>query len=76
MPYYFLISSTLEAESDHKVPFLDIHVDNTGLTVVTRVFRKKTFTGLLTRFYSFTSFSYKIGLVKTLVDRTLKICNT
>ena len=35
MPYYFLISSTLEAESDHKVPFLDIHVDNTGPTVVT-----------------------------------------
>ena len=27
-------------------------------------------------FFSFTSFSYKTGLVKTLVDRTLKICNT
>ena len=47
-----------------------------GPIVVTRVFRKKTFTGLLTCFSSFTSFSYKIGLVKTLVDRALKICNT
>ena len=47
-----------------------------GPTVVTRVFRKKTFTGLLTCFSSFTSFSYQIVLVKTLVDRTLKICNT
>ena len=70
------IRFTMEAESDNKLPFLDIYVDNTGPTVVTRVFRKKTFTGLLTCFFSFTSFSYKTGLVKTLVDRTLKICNT
>ena len=70
------IRFTMEAESDKKLPFLDIYVDNTGPMVVTRVFRKKTFTGLLTCFFSFASFSYKIGLVKTLVDRTLKICNT
>ena len=38
--------------------------------------RKKTFIGLLTSFSSFTLFSYTIGLVKTLVDRTLRICNT
>ena len=83
-PTIFLISSTPVIptydsqwkESDNKLPFLDIYVDNTGPTVVTRVFRKKTFTGLLTCFFSFTSFSYKTGLVKTLVDRTLKICNT
>ena len=86
MPYYFLILSTpihhpnirftMEAESDHKLPFLDIHIDNTGPALVTRVFRKKTFIGLLTSFSSFTSFSYKIELVKTLVDRTLRIYNT
>ena len=70
------IRFTMEAESDNKLPFLDIYVDNTGPTVVTRVFRKKTFTGLLKCFFSFTSFSYKTGPVKTLVDRTLKICNT
>ena len=40
------------------------------------MFRKKAFTGLLTSFSSFTSFSCKIGLVKTLVDRTLRTCNT
>ena len=64
------IRFTMEAESDHKLPFLDIYIDNTGPAIVTRVFRKKTFTGLLTSFSSLTSFSYKIGLVKTLVDRT------
>ena len=36
--------------------------------VVTSVYRKKTFTGLLTNFFSFTSFSYKTGLIRTLVD--------
>jgi len=67
---------TTEAESYHKLPFLDTHIDNTGPALVTRLFRKKTFTGLLTSFSSFISFSYKTGLVKTLVDRTLRICNT
>ena len=38
--------------------------------------RKKTFTGLLTNYFSFTPFSYKLGLIRTLVDRTYKINNT
>jgi len=36
---------TMKAESDHKLPFLDIYIDNTGPAIVTRVFREKTFTG-------------------------------
>ena len=35
-----------------------------------------TFTGLLTNYFSFTPFSYKLGLIRTLVDRTYKINNT
>ena len=38
--------------------------------------RKKTFTGLWTNDFSFTPFSYKLGLIRTLVDRTYKINNT
>ena len=37
---------------------------------------KKTLTGLLTNFFSFTSFSYKVGLIRTLVDRAYKINNS
>ena len=55
------IRFAMEAESDHKLAFLDTYIDNTGPTVATRTFRKKTFTGLYTCFSSFTSFSYKIG---------------
>ena len=42
----------------------------------TSTYRKKTFTGFLTNFFSFTSFSYKIGLIRTLVDRAYKINNS
>ena len=42
----------------------------------TRVYRKKTFTELLTNYLSFTSYHYKVGLIKTLVDRAYKINNT
>ena len=43
---------------------------------VTSTHRKKTYTGLLTNFNSFTSFSYKIGLIRTLIYRAFKINNT
>ena len=39
-------------------------------------YHKKTYTGLLTNYFSFTPFKYKIGLIHTLVDRDLKINNT
>ena len=42
----------------------------------TSTYRKKTFIGLLTNFFSFTSFSYKVGLIRTLVDRAYKINNS
>ena len=39
-------------------------------------FEKKTYTGLLTNYLSFTSFQYKLGLIKTLIDRAYKINDT
>ena len=39
------------------------------------VFRKKTYTGLLTNYFSFTPFQYKLGLIKTLIDGAYKINN-
>ena len=46
------------------------------MTLITLVQSKKTFIGLLTDFLSFTSYSYKVGLICTLVDRAYKIINT
>ena len=71
------IRFTMETEVKHKLPFPDVLLDNSNPpSLVTSVFRKSTYTGLLTNFFSFTPFPYKLGLIRTLVDRTFKINNT
>ena len=71
------IRFTMEKELNRKLPFLDVLIDNSDTnSFLTRVYRKKTFTGLLTNYFSFTSYSYKVGLIRTLVDRAYKINNT
>ena len=67
----------MEKEAHHKLPFLDVlGYNNDPNSFLTRVNGKKTFTGLLTNYFSFTSYSYKVGLIRTLVDRAYKINNT
>ena len=46
------IKFTIEHEKDHKLPFLDVLVYRDDDHFNTTVFRKKTFTGLGTNFYS------------------------
>ena len=71
------IKFTIEKEINQKLSFLDVCVDNKDPScLLTSLHRKNTFTGLLTNFFSFTSFSYKIGLIRTLVDRAYRINNT
>ena len=48
-------------------------INNQNLTLQT--YHKSTYTGLLLNFKSFTSVSYKISLIKCLIDRSFKICN-
>ena len=70
------IRFTMEKESENRLPFLDVLIDNNQVPVLTTVFRKSTFTGLLMNFTSFTSSSYKLGLIRTLIDRAYKINST
>ena len=69
------IRFTMEKKVD-KLAFLDVLVNNNPPNLQISVSRKKTFTGLLINFFSFTSFSHKMGLVGTLVDRVYKINNS
>ena len=70
------IRFTMERETDHVLPFLDVLINNTDPhQSVTTVYRKKTFTGLLTSYLSFCPFTYKLGWIKTLIHRTFKINN-
>ena len=70
------IKFTIEKQISHSIAFLDVFIsgiNNQNLTL--QAYHKSTYTGLLLNFKSFTSFSYKISLIKFLIDRSFKICN-
>ena len=70
------IKFTIEKQINHSITFLDVFIsgiNNQNLTLQT--YLKLTYAGLLLNFKSFTSFSYKISLIKCLIDRSFKICN-
>ena len=70
------VKFTREKKLNGKLPFLDVLVDDLYNVCVTSVFHKKTYTGLLTNFFSFTPLNCKTDLIRTLVDNTFKINNT
>ena len=65
----------METEYDSKLSFLDVVITSSDNSFLTSVHRKSTFTGLFLNFTSFTPLNYKIGLIKTLIDRSFKICH-
>ena len=65
------IKFTIEKQINHSIAFLDVLISgiiNKNLTLQT--YHKSTYTGLLLNFKSFASFSYKISLIKCLIDRS------
>ena len=70
------IKLTIEKQINHSIAFLDeFHsgINNRNLTLQT--YHKSIYTGLLLNFRSFRSFSYKISLIKCLIDGSFKNCN-
>ena len=70
------IKFTIEKQINHSIAFLDVFISgihDQNLTLQT--YHKSTYTGLLLNFKSFKLFSYKISLIKCLIDRSFKICN-
>ena len=64
----------MEKETNNTLVFLNVFINNKD--PITSVYRKKTNTGLLTNFLSLISFSYKLDLIRTLIDRTYNINST
>ena len=61
---------------NQSIAFLDVlisGINNQNLTLQTC--HKSAYTALLLSFRSFTSFSYKLNLIKCLIDKSFKICN-
>ena len=70
------IKFTIEKQINHSIAFLDVitsGINNQNLTLQTH--HKSTYTRLLLNFKSFTSFSYKISLIKCLIDRQIYLRN-
>ena len=67
------IKFTMESEVNKMLPFLDILISSQEGNFRTSVYRKNTFIGLFMNFRSFTPMCYKLGLIRTLIDRAYKI---
>ena len=68
------IKFTIEFEQNDEIPFLDILLKrNLHSSFSTSINRKKTFTGLYTKWDSFTPRKYKINLVRTFAYRCIRI---
>ena len=66
----------MEKQINHSIAFLDVFIsgiNNQNLALQT--YHKSTYTRFVLNFKSFTSFSYKISVIKCLIDRSFKICN-
>ena len=60
------IKFTIEKQTENQLSFLDLLITCNEENFLTSVYRKKHSIDLYTNYLSFTPFSYKIGLVKTL----------
>ena len=70
------IQFTIEKWNNHSIAFLDVVISGiNNQNLILQTYHKSIYTGLLLNFKSFTSFSYKISLIKCLIDRSFKICN-
>ena len=69
------LNFTIEKEHTKQLPFFDI-LSARSDRLITSVYRKSTFTGLLQNYNSFVPLTYKIGLIKTLIGRTFRLNNT
>ena len=63
------IKFTIEYENNNQLPFLDVLVFRENDNFNTTVFRKKTFTGLGSNFYSHCFFNFKLNSLSTLIHR-------
>ncbi|KAG1658491.1 hypothetical protein GQR58_022937 [Nymphon striatum] len=69
------IKFTSECESDNKINFLDLTIHKSNNSFHCSIYRKPTFTGLGTSFFSFTPLSFKLTAIKSLIHRAYHLCS-
>ena len=70
------IKFTREVEVDAKISFLDVLIQRENGVFVTSLFRKATFTGLGTNFFSSCQSLFKVNAIKTLIYRAYHISSS
>ena len=70
------IKFTMDSESDGKLAFLDVLVRKEGDRLHTSVYRKPTFSGLGTSFFSFISRSLKFSAISSSLFRAYRLSST
>ena len=70
------IRFTVEHENDDSLSFLDVNLKRNNGELLSTVFRKPTFTGLGTSFFSFCCLKFKTNAIQTLLHRGFNICST
>ncbi|CAF4387530.1 unnamed protein product [Rotaria sp. Silwood2] len=61
----------------HKLPFLNVLIQRQeGIGFQTRIYRKPTFTGLMTKWNSFVPKIYKYNTISVMVHRAIQICSS
>ena len=71
--HHLNLNFTIEKEHTKQLPFLDFSTRSDRL--ITSVYRKSTFIRFLQNYNSFVPFTYKKGLIKTLIDRNFCLNN-
>ena len=70
------IKFTYEPENNEKLSFLDVTVHKSDNKFNTSIFRKKTFTGQGSNFFSSLYFPYKCSVIRTLIDRAYTLSSS
>ena len=70
------IKFTIEMENNCKLSFLDVTVNRINNIFETSLFRKPSFTGLGSNFFSFCPLIFKVNALKTLLYRAFHICSS
>jgi hypothetical protein len=61
----------------YKLPFLDVLITRkSGIGFETQIYRKDTFSGLITKWDSFVPKTYKYNAISSMVYRAIRICST
>ena len=70
------IAFTMDTEQNDKISFLDILIEKANNKLNFSIYRKPTFSGLGTSFFSYCHFNFKINAIKTLLHRAFLISST